>query len=127
VAYTDRPFALLLRAPRAGAVAVPADPRRWLRWPTEEDFAFSKGCFGLDQSQVRLYTAIIWHTVLVMAALAICAVTTALLRRRTATQAAAPVRRDQPSPADPGMIALTVQETGRLLTSPSRPAAQRAG
>jgi SRSO17 transposase len=50
-----------------------------LRWPAEEDFEFGKDCFGLDQSQVRLYTAIARHTVLVMAALAICAVTTALL------------------------------------------------
>jgi hypothetical protein len=35
----------------------------------EEDFAFSKDCFGLDQSQARLYTAILRHAVLVMAAL----------------------------------------------------------
>ena len=54
-----------------------------------------KGCFGPDQSQVRLYTAIARHTVLVMAALAICAVTAALLRRRTSTQAAAPTRPGQ--------------------------------
>ena len=46
----------------------------------------SKDCFGLDQSQVRLYTAIIRHVVLVMAALAICAVTAALLKDRTDTQ-----------------------------------------
>ena len=52
-----------------------------LRWPAEEDFGFGKDCFGLDQSQVRLYTAIARHTVLVMAALAICAVTAALLAR----------------------------------------------
>jgi hypothetical protein len=56
-----------------------------LRWPVEEDFAFGKGCFGLDQSQVRLHGAIIRHTVLVMAALAICAVTAALLRHCTDT------------------------------------------
>jgi SRSO17 transposase len=49
-----------------------------LRWPVEEDFEFGKDCFGLDQSQVRLCTAIARHTVLVMAALAICAVTAAL-------------------------------------------------
>ena len=48
-----------------------------LRWPVEET-PFSKGCFGLDESQVRLYPAIARHTVLVMAALAICAVTAAL-------------------------------------------------
>jgi hypothetical protein len=39
-----------------------------LRWPVEEDFEFSKDCFGLDQYQARLYTAIAQHVVLVMAA-----------------------------------------------------------
>jgi len=73
-----------------------------LRWPAEEDFELSKDCFGLDESQVRLYTAITRHTALVMAALAICAVTAALLRRRTDTQAAAPVLPDQPRPPTPG-------------------------
>src|SRR5207253_1341229 len=57
------------------------------------------------------------HTVLVMAALAICAVTAALLRDRTNTQAPAPIRPGQPPPADPGMIPLTVPEIGRLLTT----------
>ena len=94
-----------------------------LRWPAEESFEFGKGCFGLDQSQVRRYTAIARHTVLVMASLAICAVTAALLRRRTGTQAPAPTRPDQPPPADPGMIPLTVPETGRLLTHPPPPGA----
>ncbi|MGH3125898.1 MAG: IS701 family transposase, partial [Streptosporangiaceae bacterium] len=92
-----------------------------LRWPAEEDFEFGKDCFGLDQSQVRLYPAIARHTVLVMAALAICAVTAALLRRRTGTAAPAPVFADQPPPADPGMIPLTVPETGRLLAHPPPP------
>jgi SRSO17 transposase len=92
-----------------------------LRWPVEEDFESGKDCFGLDQSQVRIYTAIARHTVLVMAALAICAVTAALLRRRTDTQAPAPVLPDQPPPAEFGMIPLTVPETGRLLTRPPPP------
>jgi SRSO17 transposase len=48
-----------------------------LSWPAEEDFEFGKNCFGLDQSQVRLFTAIARHTVLVMAAVAICAITAA--------------------------------------------------
>jgi SRSO17 transposase len=106
-----------------GQPAAPSRPIRaaGLRWPCEEDFAFSKDCFGLDQSQVRRYTAIARHTVLVMAALAICAVTAALLRRRTGTQAPAPVLPDQPPPADPGMIPLTVPETGRLLGHPPPP------
>jgi SRSO17 transposase len=94
-----------------------------LRWPAEEDFAFGKDCFGLDQSQVRLYTAIARHTVLVMAALAICALTTATLRWRTDTQAPPPVRPDQRPPANPGMIPLTIPETARLLAAAlARPA-----
>jgi SRSO17 transposase len=92
-----------------------------LRWPVEESFELGKDCFGLDQSQVRLYTAIARHTVLVMATLAICAVTAALLRRRTSAQAPAPAHPDQPPPADPGMIPLTVPEIGRLLGHPPPP------
>jgi SRSO17 transposase len=108
----------------------PASPSRsvraaGLRWPAEEDFGFGKDCFGLDQSQVRLYDAIARHTVLVMAALAICAVTAALLRRRTDTQAPAPAHPDQLPPAHPGMIPLTVPETGRLLSRPPPPGSAR--
>jgi SRSO17 transposase len=88
-----------------------------LRWPVEEDFAFGKDCFGLDQCQARLYTAIARHTVLVMAALAICAITTALLKDRTGTQAPPPLRPDQPPPAEPGMIPLTIPEIKRLLAA----------
>jgi hypothetical protein len=58
-----------------------------LRWPVEEQFRSGKSCFGLDESQVRIYTAIARHTVLVMAALAICAITAALLKDRTSSQA----------------------------------------
>jgi len=60
-----------------------------------EDFEFGKDCFGLNQSQVRLYTVIALHTVIVMAALAVCAVTAALLRRHTGTEAPAPILPDQ--------------------------------
>ena len=88
-----------------------------LRWPVEEGFEFGKDHFGLDQSQVRLYDAIARHTVLVLAALAICAVTAALLRDRTDTQAPAPIRPDQPPPADPGLIPFTVPEIRRLLAN----------
>jgi SRSO17 transposase len=88
-----------------------------LRWPVEEDFGLSKDCFGLDQAQVRLYTAIARHTVLVMAALAICAITAALLKDRTSTQAPAPVRPDQPPPPEPGMVPLSVPEIKRLLAA----------
>ena len=89
-----------------------------LRWPVEECFELGKDFFGLDQSQVRLYTAIARHTVLVMAALAASAVTAALLRGRTGTQPPPPVRPGQPPPADLGMIPLTVPEITRLLTPP---------
>ena len=92
-----------------------------LRWPVEEQFRAGKDSLGLDQSQVRLYTAIARHTVLVMAALAICAITAALLHDRTSTQQPPPARPGQPPPADPGMIALTVPEIARLLTRPAPP------
>jgi SRSO17 transposase len=88
-----------------------------LRWPVEEDFEYSKDCFGLDQCQARLYTAIARHAVLVMAALAVCAITAALARDRTDTQAPPPVRPDQPPPAEPGMIPLTIPEIKRLLAA----------
>jgi SRSO17 transposase len=103
--------------------AAPSRPIRaaGLRWPVEEDFEFGKDCFGLDQSQVRLYTAIARHTVLIMAALAICAVTAALLRRRTNTQAPAPALPGQAPPAEFGMIPLTIPETARLLARPPPP------
>src|SRR5206468_4304109 len=78
--------------------------------------------FGLDECQARLYTAILRHAVLVMAALAICAVTAAHLRDHTDTQAPPPVRPDQPPPPSPGLIPLTVREVKRLLaTSLRRP------
>jgi SRSO17 transposase len=94
-----------------------------LRWPVEEQFRAGKDFLGLDESQVRLYHAIARHTVLVMAALAICAVTAAQLRNRTDTQAPPPVRPGQPPPADPGMIPLTTAEIARLLTRPAPPGA----
>jgi SRSO17 transposase len=88
-----------------------------LRWPVEEDFEFGKDCFGLDQCQARLYTAIARHAVLVMAALAVCAITAALVKDRTDTQAPPPVRPGQPPPAEPGMIPLTIPEIKRLLAA----------
>ncbi|HEX5301705.1 MAG TPA: IS701 family transposase [Streptosporangiaceae bacterium] len=94
-----------------------------LRWPVEEQFRAGKDFLGLDESQVRLYPAIARHTVLVMAALAICAVTAAQLRDRTSTQAPPPVRPGQAPPADTGMIPLTTAEIARLLTRPAPPGA----
>jgi hypothetical protein len=64
-----------------------------------------------------LYTAILRHAVLVMAALAICAVTAALLKDRADTQAPPPVTPDQAPPAEPGMIPLTIVEISRLLAA----------
>ena len=91
-----------------------------LRWPVEESFELAKGCFGLDQCQARLYTAILRHTVLVMAALAVCAVTAAQLRERTGAQAPPPARPGDMPPADPGLIPLTVRDVRRLLAAALR-------
>ena len=88
-----------------------------LRWPAEESFELGKGCFGLDQCQARLYTAILRHIVLVMAALAVCAVTAAAFRDRTDAQAPPPAGPDAAPPADTGLIPLTVREIRRLLAS----------
>jgi SRSO17 transposase len=88
-----------------------------LRWPVEEGFEFGRDYFGLDQCQARLYTAILRHLVLVMATLAICAVTAAQLRDRTDTQAPPPVTPGQAPPREPGMIPLTVHEVKRLLAA----------
>ena len=92
-----------------------------LRWPVEEDFELGKDCLGLDQCQARLYTAILRHIVLVMAALAVCAVAAAQLRDRTGTQAPPPVSPGQAPPPDPGMIPLTVPEIKRLLAAALQP------
>ena len=66
-----------------------------------------------------------------MAALAIYAVTAALLKDRTDTQAPLPATPDQAPPETPGMIPLTVPEIRRLLAAalqrPSRPATPRTG
>src|ERR1700722_2652791 len=93
-----------------------------LRWPVEESFEIGKGCFGLAQAQARLYTAILRHIVLVMAAFAVCAVAAAQLRDRTDTQAPPPAGPNAAPPADPGLIPLSVREIRRLLAAElSRP------
>ena len=58
----------------------------------EEQFPCEKDCFGLDESRVRLFTAIARHTVLVMAAAAICGITAALHKPGTGAQAPLAVR-----------------------------------
>ncbi|HEY1001759.1 MAG TPA: IS701 family transposase, partial [Streptosporangiaceae bacterium] len=90
-----------------------------LRWPVEEDFEFGKDHFGLDHSQVRLYTALARHITLTIAALAVCAVTAAQARTR-APQPILPAAADEPPPADPGLIALTVAEIKRLFILATR-------
>jgi SRSO17 transposase len=88
-----------------------------LRWAAEESFEFGKDYFGLDQSQVRLHTAITRHTVLVMAALAVCVIAAARARPRTDTQAPPPASPGDLPPADPGLIPLTVAEIKRLFNA----------
>lgn len=90
-----------------------------LRWPVEEGFEFGKDHFGLDHSQARHYTALLRHTVLVMAAFAVCAVTAAHAAPRTPTPPR-PTQPDQPPPDDPGLIALTVAEIKRLFNLATR-------
>lgn len=85
-----------------------------LRWPVEEGFEFGKDHFGLDHSQVRLYTALSRHIVLTLAALAVCAVTAAQAKA-AAPAAVLPTAPDEQPPADPGLIALTVAEVKRLF------------
>lgn len=85
-----------------------------LRWPVEEDFEFGKDHFGLDHSQVRLYTAYLRHVVLTMAALAVCAVTAAQAKA-TAPAPILPSTPDDQPPEDLGLIALTVAEVKRLF------------
>lgn len=90
-----------------------------LRWPVEEDFEFGKDHFGLDHSQVRLYTALLRHVVLTMAALAVCAVTAAQAKTRAPTPIL-PTTPDEQPPEDPGLIALTVAEIKRLFVLVTR-------
>jgi hypothetical protein len=98
-----------------------------LRWPAEENFEFAKDCFSLDQCQARLYTAIQRHLVLVMAALAACAVAAAMLRARTGTRVPPPSSPGQPPPADCGMIPLTVPEIRRITAAlTTRPMPRRS-
>jgi hypothetical protein len=81
----------------------------------EEDFQVGKSHFGLDDSQVRLYTALRRHLVLAMASLAICAVTAAQMHHATSALPPAPTSPDDQPPDDPGLIPLTVAEVKRLL------------
>ena len=72
-----------------------------LRWPVEETFECGKDHFGLDHCQVRLYTAVLRHIVLTMAALAVCAVTAAAEKSR-GPQPVLPDHSDQQPPKTSG-------------------------
>jgi SRSO17 transposase len=85
------------------------------RWTVEEDHEFSKDHFGFDQAQVRRHRSIYRHLVLVMAALAVCAVTVAQAREATGRLPAPPRSPDDTPPDDPGVIPLTVPEVKRLF------------
>ena len=89
------------------------------RWTIEEDHEFGKDQFGFDQSQARLYTPIMRHIVLVMAALAVCAVTAADARTRSQSQPV-PATRTEPPPQDLAPIPLTVVEIKRLFNLATR-------
>lgn len=85
------------------------------RWTVEEDHEFGKDHFGFDQAQLRLYTPIYRHLVLVLAALAVCAVAAADARDRTNTLPPPPVTGHDMPPEDPGLTPLTVAEIKRLF------------
>jgi SRSO17 transposase len=90
------------------------------RWPVEEDFQQGKEHFGLDHSQVRLYTALTRHLALAMAALATHAVTAAArMRPASSTLPPPPASPDDRPPADPGLIP-SVAEVKRLYNLHTR-------
>jgi SRSO17 transposase len=89
------------------------------RWTVEEDHEFGKDQFGFDQSQARLFMPIMRHITLVMAALAVCAVTAAGARADT-HHPPTPTSPHQQPPPDPGLIALTVTEVKRLYNLATR-------
>lgn len=90
-----------------------------LRWPIEEGFELGKDHFGLDHTQARTYTALQRHTVLAMAALAVCAITAAQAKTRTPAPILPTTPNEQP-PANLGLIALTVAEIKRLFNLTTR-------
>jgi hypothetical protein len=89
------------------------------RWTIEEDHEFGKDQFGFDQSQARLYTPIMRHIVLVITALAVCAVAAAEVRTR-AEPPHIPTNPTEPPPADLGLIPLTVVEIKKLFNLATR-------
>jgi SRSO17 transposase len=92
-----------------------------IRWQVEEDHQAAKGQFGFDSAQVRHFGPIMRHLVLVMAALAVCAVTAAQARPRTNRLPPAPSSPNEAPPTDPGLIPLTVIEIKHLLNLLTHP------
>jgi SRSO17 transposase len=90
-----------------------------MRWPVEEDLKHGKQHTGLDQSQVRTWTAWHRHQVLSIAALAITATATAQVRRAVAPPPL-PQDPDQPPPADLPPVPLSVPEIRHLHTALTR-------
>jgi SRSO17 transposase len=129
---SDRHFLLIRRSLRKPAelaffycwvpAGVPATPRvltavTGRRWTIEEDHQLGKDQFGYDHFQTRLHTPILRHLVLVMAALAVCAITCADTHTTTPHT---PTSRTEPPPADIGLIPLTVAEIKRLFNLATR-------
>lgn len=118
---TDVAYFLCYSPPGRPPAALPVLVRvAGMRWQVEEDFRTGKDHFGLDHSQVRLYTALLRHLALAQAALAICAITAADMRQLTSTLPPSPVDPDQPTPANPGLVPLSVAEVKRLLNIATR-------
>jgi SRSO17 transposase len=89
------------------------------RWTIEEDHQLGKDQFGYDHFQTRLHTPILRHLVLVMAALAVCAITCADTRPHTEAPRT-PTSRTEAPPDDLGLIPLTVTEIKRLFNLATR-------
>ena len=92
-----------------------------LRCPVRRTSGPGRTALGLDQCCARLYTAIQRHIVLVMTALAICAITAALVRDCAGAQAPPPMAPGHAPSPDPGMIPITVPEVKRLLSAAVTP------
>jgi hypothetical protein len=96
-----------------------------MRWPVEEDFRIGIDHFGLDHSQVRLYTACC-ATDPDHRRQAVCAVTAAVMRSVTSTLPPPPTSPTETPPLDPGLIPLTVAEVKRLYNLFTRTVRDRA-
>ena len=110
-------FSLLPRPRRTAADEDEADQGRRTALASRRRFRIREGLASAGPVPGTALYRDPRHIVLVMAALAICAVTAALLRTCTDTQAPPPNAPGQAPPADPGMIPLTVPEIRRILAA----------